>query len=582
MSRKEEISRPNEFSLLWPGGTFTAEECARARLDAGAANDLGLPFLSQVFTNKAEYQKDILEILSTLCQELEVIHYRQEVFQDLLDHPRLVEMLETLLPTMDALGRYTYPYEKGSNTLHEVSWRMGELQSIMDCIQGLDTVFREIGDDLCSQGLVRLQEAVSGMRASPEFQDLERELPELMDRLRTCASLTIGVNLDHFLRPVEATLLSVNEEKFTSPGLLARLFRRDNQAGLAPLHASPRREVAGPYAFPIDRELGGAPNPLMVPLFQDLAKIIEKTTQPIARELQRFTEIKGRMFGALRRDLIFYLGGLKLITRLRGHVLPMTRPELAPIEAGLCQVEEIYNANLALVASGGDPGRDLSGTIIRNPLDIGPEGRILILTGPNQGGKTTYIQAAGLVQVLAQAGLYVPGTRARISPVDNIYTHFPKEEKIEAETGRFGDEAKRLGEIFLRITKSSLVLLNETLSSTSAGESLYLAQDIVRMLRRVGLRAIYSTHMHELASLVEEINRTVPGDSKVISLVSSPVNEEPGARGEIRRSYRIEARPPMGRSYAREIAARYGIGYEQLEETLKGRGVLGEDHRSTS
>jgi DNA mismatch repair ATPase MutS len=160
--------------------------------------------------------------------------------------------------------------------------------------------------------------------------------------------------------------------------------------------------------------------------------------------------------------------------------------------------------------------------------------------------------------------------------VDNIYTHFPKEEKIEAETGRFGDEARRLGEIFLHITETSLVLLNETLSSTSAGESLYLAQDIVRILRRTGLRAIYSTHLHELASLVDEINRTTPGESNVTSLVSSPVDEEPGGNGDIRRNYRIEARPPMGRSYAREIAVRYGIGYSQLEETLKKRGVLKE------
>jgi hypothetical protein len=289
--------------------------------------------------------------------------------------------------------------------------------------------------------------------------------------------------------------------------MLDRLFGRNHWAGIAPLHRVPQRDVGGPYPFPVDPELGRAANPMMVPLFHDLAKIIQKITQPIVRELQRFTEIQGRMFGLLRRDLIFYLGGLRLITRMRGHGLPMCQPELASGEARLCQVEGTYNVNLALIASAGDPGRDLKETVVRNPIDIGPEGRILILTGPNQGGKTTYIQAAGLVQVLAQSGLYVPGTRARISPVDNIYTHFPKEEKIEAETGRFGDEARRLGEIFRHITENSMVLLNETLSSTSAGESLYLAQDVVRILRRAGLRAIYSTHLHELASLVEEINR---------------------------------------------------------------------------
>jgi hypothetical protein len=575
MSKKEDAIQSGNFSLLWPGETLTAEECAREMLEPGAAMDLGLPFLAQAFTSKVEYQKEILEILSILCQDMDVIHYRQEVLQDLVDHPRLVERFETLFPVIDALGRYSYSFEKGANSLHEVSWRLGELQSILDCMRGLDEIFKEIGDQLGSQGLRRLREVISAVYASKRFQDLEQELPDLMESLRTCASLTIGVNLDPNFLPVEATLLSVNQEKFTSPGLLERLLGRDHWAGIAPLHSVPRREAPGPYPFPVDPELGRAANPLLVPLFHDLAKIIQKITQPVAKELQRFNEIQGRMFGQLRRELVFYLGGLRLIGRMRGHGLPMCRPELASIEEGISQATETYNVNLALVSSAGDPNRNLTQTIVRNPLNMGPEGRILILTGPNQGGKTTYIQAAGLVQVLAQAGLYVPGTRARVSLVDNIYTHFPKEEKIEAETGRFGDEARRLGEVFRHVTERSLVLLNETLSSTSAGESLYLAQDIVRIMRRAGLRAIYSTHLHELASLAEEINHTTTGTSKVISLVSSPVEQATGD-GNIRRNYRIEARPPMGRSYAREIAVRYGIGYDQLEETLKRRGVLKE------
>jgi DNA mismatch repair ATPase MutS len=159
--------------------------------------------------------------------------------------------------------------------------------------------------------------------------------------------------------------------------------------------------------------------------------------------------------------------------------------------------------------------------------------------------------------------------------LDHIFTHFPLEEKAELDTGRFGEEAMRLGKIFEQVTRHSLVLLNETLSSTSFSESLYLAQDIVRILRRVGARAIYATHLHELANRVDELNDSVPGDSKIISVVSSPIEaavQAPGA--EVNPTYKLEIRSPLGQSYAREIAARYGISYQQLENVLSERGVL--------
>jgi DNA mismatch repair ATPase MutS len=210
--------------------------------------------------------------------------------------------------------------------------------------------------------------------------------------------------------------------------------------------------------------------------------------------------------------------------------------------------------------------------VVTNDIRIGPEGHILILTGPNGGGKTTYMQGVGLVHILAQVGCYVPGSQAVISPLDQVFTHFPLEEKPESNTGRFGEEAVRLGRIFEQVTRHSLVLLNESLSSTSFNESLYLAQDLVRILRRVGARAIYSTHLHELASSVEELNGSVVGDSRIVSVVSSPL--ESAAQVEGQQRYRLEMRPPLGQSYAREVAARYGISYQQLEDVLARRGIF--------
>jgi DNA mismatch repair ATPase MutS len=380
---------------------------------------------------------------------------------------------------------------------------------------------------------------------------------------------------------VEATLLSINKRKFrgVSYSLLDLLFSREEKRGdwegIAPLHSVPRQAAAlqgsNTHGYDLD-------NPMLYPLFRDLSQVLKQVSRPVAAALQRYVRVNTQFLGELRIELAFYLGAARLIERIRAGGLPVCRPELAPQKARVCELEATYNLNLAVrtLAKG---ERDLSRIIITNNASFGPEGRIFVLTGPNQGGKTTYTQAIGLVQVLAQAGLYVPGTRARISPVDNIYTHFPVEEQPAQETGRLGEEAQRLGEIFARATRHSLVLLNESLSSTSPGESLYLARDIVGILRLLGARAVYSTHIHELAAAVDELNRDTPGDSTVISLIS--LVSDNGHAGEhpqdIRRTYRIVPGPPMGRSYAREIASRYGISYEQLEQLLRARGVLDEE-----
>jgi DNA mismatch repair ATPase MutS len=334
-------------------------------------------------------------------------------------------------------------------------------------------------------------------------------------------------------------------------------------SGIAPLHSMPRSS-----SF-LNDEVDGT-NPVMYPLFRDLAQVLKQVSRPVAHALHQYMRINIDLLGTLQTELAFYLGAVQLIERVRQRGLPMCRPELALIEGRRCELEDTYNLSLALRFLARDSQTDLSRAVITNDVMFEAEARIFILTGPNQGGKTTYTQAIGQVQVLAQAGLFVPGSRARISPVDTIYTHFPVEEKPNAEAGRLGEESRRLNDIFASATRHSLILLNESLSSTSFGESLYLARDIVRILQLLGARAIYATHLHELAAGVDELNAKSPNGSHVISLVSLVSD---GAEA-LKQTYHIVPGPPRGHSYAREVAARYGISYDQLEQMLRKRGLL--------
>jgi hypothetical protein len=496
---------PGNFSLLYPKGLGVSsnQQSLFLELSPATAHDLGLEEIIAAFTPDRHSQKEIQALFYRLPRDPDMISYRQAVLEDLLANPELAERFTSLLPVINSLVESSHRLEREMPWLHEVVWRAGELQNIIDCLEGIGQILGAVEDRIHSEGLRTLHAEIRMAQNDPKYQSLVKELPAMLSRLQGSASITIGVNLDASLRPIEATLLSVNEKPVTDQSLLNRLFGiQAGREGIAPLHSAPQQSW----------DLGSAIDPLMIPLFADLAKVLEKTAIPIADQLNQYAGIHGQLFTDLRQGLIFYLGAIRFIRQFEKLELSMCLPQIAPTEERMCDVKDSYNVHLALRHQEREDSTGLA--IVMNDILIGPARQILILTGPNGGGKTTYMQGVGLVQLLAQLGCYVPGKQAIISPADHLFTHFPLEEKPESATGRFGEEAIRLGKIFEQVTRHSLVLLNESLASTSFGESLYLAQDLVRILRRIGSRAIYATHLHELANNVDELNESVPGDSK--------------------------------------------------------------------
>lgn len=555
------------ISLLWPLGQ---QPDLSSRLSARTIADLDLETLLTALSGKQHRASAARAVLLGLCADPEVIAYRQSIFEDLLVTPALVADMEAAVPLIEGLERFNYLPASGQTPLHEVVWRVGQLESYVTCVQALHTALTREGLRLRAAGWLRLREQVTAIVADRTFQHLVRELPALLEQVRGIRSVTIGVNLDDQLRPFEATLLAIHNEPFSgqTPSLLDAIFGREHKraqwTGIAPLHSTRQ----SPGLIPgVDTE-----NPMLYPLFRDLAEVLKQVSRPVARALQHYRHLNTGLLSALGGELAFYVGGVRLVERLRAAGLPTCRPEIAPQTERVCTLTDAYNISLAL--RGLAQSATSSATIVLNDVNFGPEGRIFVLTGPNQGGKTTYTQAIGLAQVLAQAGLHVPARQARLSPVDGIYTHFPVEEQPQAGTGRLGEEAQRLHEIFAQATPHSLVLLNEALSSTSPGESLILAQEVVRALRRLGARAVYATHLHDLAASVAALNAETPGDSPILSLVS--LVEENGGDSPLsfRQTYRIVPGPPRGHSYAREIAARYGLSFEQLEALLRSRGIV--------
>ena len=161
-------------------------------------------------------------------------------------------------------------------------------------------------------------------------------------------------------------------------------------------------------------------------------------------------------------------------------------------------------------------------------------------------------------QALFQLGLFIPASEITISPVDGIFTHFPEGADDTIDKGRLGEECQRLREIFDEVTSDSMILLDESLSSTGAYEASYIASEILSSFATIGCRGIFSTHLHELAAKIDEIN-AISAQHGGVSIDTLVAGMEEGER-----SFKILRAKPDGKSYARDIADKYGLSFDTL------------------
>ncbi len=258
----------------------------------------------------------------------------------------------------------------------------------------------------------------------------------------------------------------------------------------------------------------------------------------------------------LMPEIEFVVKGTELLRRLYAKGCALSLPIIKPAAERVFKAEKIYNPAVAL---------KIDDEIVDNDLIFDENASIYVLTGPNRGGKSVITCALGITQVMFQLGLYVPCQRLEISPIDALYTHFPTGADDTIDKGRLGEECARLEEILDNITSESLVLLDESLSSTGSYEASYIAAEVLAGLAQIGCRCLFSTHLHELAAEIDGINAKSRANGGVmIDTLVAGIEEG-------RRSFKIRRAKPDGKSYARDIAERYGLTYEKIIKKIGDR-----------
>lgn len=637
MNANENFYKNGKINLLFPNGEFdakTGEENFRTISDV-TFHDLGIDFICEKLTEKNEEQIYFRQILSKMTDDAEIAEYRIGIFDDIFQNPEMSKNLLSQLEQIDYEKRFSGfsgRYEE-SNSAWELLHRLEQIANYIKSVEAIHSCLS--GYDLKSDGMKNLKNHIEKIYNENGFAELKKDISELKATTQNLKSVTLGVNLNEKFEAHGIGVVSFNKKTFTKSAVIG-----DFVSKVAKTETLNEKNWNENYKFHqiedgkeelFSKLIGIAglsdPRAQTSPFYMDkiansmIGSIVHKLNQT----LKKYIYLPVTEITELIPQFVFFIRFAEYIKRMQAEGFKFCKPEIAKGEPKyFMSAKGVYNFKLLSAfenkadfqsenrlqdenvfqntnESQKESGRkteskreNADNRIVANDLDFDKNHLVYILTGANRGGKTTFTQAIGLLFVLAQAGLYVPGESFVFNPADSIYTHFPADEDKTMDLGRLGEECKRFKEIYSVATETSLILLNETYSTTSFEEGFYIAKDSVRAILKKGIRTIYNTHMHKLAFDIEEINSSLEqnrsngsGTEQNFHESANPHEEKRDSKKECKssgfqsksgfkasslvvktengeRSFKVEIAPPEGVSFAKDIAEKYGVTFEML------------------
>ena len=565
------------FSLLQPAGTTPEYR----RLPDNVMHDLGLEAFCQALSDDAKERRFITNILSQITDDADAAAYRRQIFVDILQLPELRDNIMQLLDKIQFMKDFSAMHKTSDEELG--LWHLlHRLDELDDYIRTIETLRSCLSDEnIRSEGLISLRAYISELYEDACFAEMKKDIAALKIKASDIQSITLGINVNERFEAVSFGLVSVNKKPFKKSGIVSNfadaisakdklndssdwdgdmhyhLISNEKKHGLIEYMKNEAGLLAVQSSFAVDARTrstivnamaDGAAASSTFYLDTVVNKILSSLVRKLRDTLTKYANTAIVNVSGLVPEFIYYIRCAEYISGMMKKGCKFCQPEPESEGEASMTAKGFYNLNLAM-------NLENVSDIVTNDLVFDKKHTVYILTGANRGGKTTITQAVGQLFVLAQGGLFVPAESFRYIPCDCIYTHFPADEDKTMDLGRLGEECVRFREIYSQASSRSLLLLNETFSTTSFEEGYYIAGDSVKALLTKAVRTINNTHMHKLGADAERFTHESSG-AGAASLV---MQTEAG-----KRSFKALLAQPEGSSYARDIAEKYGVTYDML------------------
>lgn len=548
------------FDLLW-----MSEDTVINRIpsfDNLFIEDLDIDNLVLNMFGEMDSKINSMQLCNLFTTDARILKARQDIIRDLQNHPELLQMFKDLLTAISQWQEFfAIPNMDDSTSDLEAFFAMNKYQfaeTYFDIINKLYSTLSGFENVMTADGLKQFLGYVRDVHDSEGFKKITETWKKRLPGLAEPKSITLGFNYDDSFELSHVKLLSINDFSYIAPDDREPKNGESFRRGLTDFYKL-RDEVGKGSGFSMgDMTKQTASNASATHASEGvrmsnfvrgaLGACVGEAGLRVRDYLKQIT----RWILNLKHSLTFYIGVFNYLEKLEKYNGKYCFPTICDDKRYIAK--ELYLPLLLLVLKG-------TREVISNDVSFDPKGEFALVTGANQGGKTTFLRSVGIGQLLFQLGMPVGATEAEMGLVDNIFTVFAlKEEVSKTKKGKFAQEIARVGNMMNDITTNSMVLFNEPLTGTGTAETLIISREITCTVKLLGARGIWVTHLHQLAHDIHRLNDMLEG-----SHLKSLVAKVKQLAEYTAPTYHIVESEPEGTSYAYDVVRRFGLQLDQLD-----------------
>lgn len=476
--------------------------------------------IDAVVSGKEAY--NLTPFFYTLLHDTEAIIYRQEIMME-MESANLFEYIQYFAQSMLDMHRLLPKEEDNYYHFEKERFFLDAVQIYCDAIISLDDNLNKA--QLKSFGFLAFRKYLSDYIQSSQFTTLLNETQKLLSNL---SSVRYSVHT----KELHVEVLPYHSETDYSEEV-EHTFEKFKQ--------EPVKDYK--ITFPESSKMNHVEAAILKGVAQLYPDVFSNLESFYAKN-QTFQDVTIANFD---REIQFYIAWLEYISSIKKAGLKFCYPQISDTDKNVYNNEGFDVALAYQLVKENTP-------VIRNDFYLKDGERIIIVTGPNQGGKTTFARTFGQLHYLAVIGCSVPGRDAKLFLFDKLFVHFEEQENIENLRSKLEEDLVRIHSILAESTPCSIIIMNEILSSTTIQDALFLSKKIMQKIDELDALCVWVTFIEELLSL----------NKKTVSMVSTVVPENPAER-----TFKVERKPADGLAYALSIAEKYHVTYSSLIKRIK-------------